>query len=536
MTQVRSSQHETARRIRTGQYVPDILDCLAQLSNDEVPTPPRTVRLILDGLPDEVWSNPDYTWLDPCSKSGIFLREAAARLLDGLSDQMPDFDERREHIYRHMLWGTSITEMTGMISRRSLYYSRDADGPDSVVSMGGKDGNMPFIRVRHTFPQDATGKVTGPCTHCKAPFDLERGEARENHAYSFIHGAYPTEEMQDMKFDVIVGNPPYHLEDGGYGNSAASIYHLFVEQARALNPRYISMIIPSRWFAGGKGLDNFRDTMLADRRLRSIDDFLSASDAFPGVGLKGGVCYFLWDRENPGDCRVTTRYKEWPISTSTRPLLEQGADVFIRFNEAVPILKKVAAVDGTDGTTIDLPEAKRFDALVSARKPFGLHTNFKGRTKKKSADVAVRQNGGIGFVECDSITTGTHLIDKWKIFVSYAAPGTGNKDTYPHRIISTPFVSGPGTVCSETYLAIGPFDSEDEANHALAYLKCRLTRFLILLHKPSQHVTRKVYTFVPTQDWTQAWTDEALYAKYGLTDDEIAFVEKIVRPMDGADE
>lgn len=339
-----------------------------------------------------------------------------------------------------------------------------------------------------------------------------------------------------MQFDVIIGNPPYQLDDSGYGTSAAPIYQMFVEQAKALEPRYLSLIIPARWFAGGKGLDEFRESMLTDNRLRSIDDFLSAADVFPGVGLKGGVCYFLWDRDNPGDCRVTTHFKDWPVSTASRQLLEEGADVFIRFNEGVSILRKVMAAEiGTDAT-LALPENKRFDQLVSSRKPFGLETTFKGKVTKRTGDVLVYQNGGMGYIARGSISTGTHLIDKWKLFASYAAPGTGNKDTYPHKIISTPFVGEPGSISSETYLCIGPFDSKRGAESALSYLSCRLTRLLILLHKPSQHVTRKVYTFVPTQKWNKKWTDEDLYAKYGITASEIEFIEKVVRPMGEADE
>ena len=261
------------------------------------------------------------------------------------------------------------------------------------------------------------------------------------------------------------------------------------------------MIIPSRWFAGGKGLDEFRESMLTDDRLRSIDDYLSASDVFPGVGLKGGVCYFLWDRDNPGPCRVTTHFKDWPVSTASRPLLEEGVDVFIRFNEGLSILKKVVAVESGESHSLSLPESKRFDRLVSSRKPFGLETTFKGKVAKGDGDVLVYQNGGTGYVARSSISTGTHLIDKWKVYVGRAAPGTGNRDTYPHRIISTPFVGEPGTISSETYLCIGPFDSKSQAESVLSYLSCRLTRLLILLHKPSQDTTRKVYTFVPTQDF-----------------------------------
>ena len=526
------SVHHVTKQIRTGQHIPDILDCLAQLSTNEVPTPPKTARALLDKLPDHVWSEKDFKWLDPVSKSGIFLREAAARLLDGLSDQIPEFEERREHIYRQMLWGTSTSEITGMISRRSLYYSRDASGPASVVQFDSPDGNLPFVYAPHSFPKKKDGTATGGCTICGAQIDLERGETRENYAYSFIHGTYPTEELADMKWDVVIGNPPYHLDDGGYGNSAAPIYQLFVEQAKALNPRYLSMIIPSRWFAGGKGLDAFRESMLSDNRIRTIDDFLTASDAFPGVGLKGGVCYFLWDRDNPGDCRVTTRYKDWPMSTMTRPLLEKGADVFIRFNEGLSILKKVMEAETGQTESVELPEDKRFERLVTSRKPFGLDTSAKGRAVREDGDLVLYRNGGKGYMARTEISTGKDLIDAWKIFIGYAAPGTGNKDTYPHRIIPTPFIGEPGSISSETYLAIGPFSTRTEAENALSYLTCRLPRLLVLLQKPSQHVTKKVYGFVPAQDWSRPWTDADLYERYGLTEEEIAFVEKIVRPMD----
>ncbi len=272
--------------------------------------------------------------------------------------------------------------------------------------------------------------------------------------------------------------------------------------------------------------------MLADNRLRSIDDYLSAADVFPGVGLKGGVCYFLWERDNPGLCRVTTRFKDWPVSASTRRLLEPGADVFIRFNEGLSVLKKVVAVETGQAESLLLPESKRFDRLVSSRKPFSLETTFKGKPTKRAGDVLIYQNGGTGYVARNAVPSGTELIDKWKIYVGRAAPGTGNRDTYPHRILSTPFLGEPGSICSETYLCIGPFESKSEAESALSYLTCRLTRLLILLHKPSQDTTRKVYTFVPKQEWMKPWTDADLYAKYGLTESEIAFIEMIVRPMD----
>jgi site-specific DNA-methyltransferase (adenine-specific) len=266
--------------------------------------------------------------------------------------------------------------------------------------------------------------------------------------------------------------------------------------------------------------------------MRSIDDYLSASDVFPGVGLKGGVCYFLWDRDNPGTCRVTTYYKDKPPSTATRPLLEKGADIFIRFNDGLSILRKVVAVENGSDDSLELPEKKKFIKLVSSIGAFGLDTTFRGKEKKSGNDLKVYRNGGVGYVARSKILKERAVFDKWKVFVGAAGPGTGNKDTYPHRIISTPFLGEPGSISSWTYMYIGPFDSKTEAESVVSYLCCRLTRLLILLHKPSQHTTRKVYSFVPMQDFSRPWSDEKLYRKYKLTEDEIAFIESMVRPME----
>ncbi|AVF03602.1 MULTISPECIES: Eco57I restriction-modification methylase domain-containing protein [Devosia] len=520
---------------------PDVLTCIANLSNDEVFTPPEFANRMLDTLAEawaasnngaDIWADSTVTFLDPCTKSGVFLREITTRLIAGLAGEIPDLQQRVDHILTRQVFGIGITTLTSLLARRSVYCSKFANSEHSVAThFETSGGNIWFERTNHTWAGDK-------CVFCGASREaFSRDGELETHAYEFIH----TDNIKtriaelfggDMQFDVIIGNPPYQLDDGGYGTSAAPIYQLFVEQAKKLEPRYLTMVIPSRWFAGGKGLDEFRGAMLSDNRLYSIDDYLSASDVFPGVGLKGGICYFLWDRDRPGDCRVTTHFKDWPDSQTERPLLEKGAEVFIRFNEGVSILRKVIARETGQADILSLPEERRFDRLVSSARAFGFRTFFKGRKQEEPGDVTIYQNGGLGYVARNEVTTSQHLIDSWKLFTGYAAPGTGNKDTYPHRIISTPFVAGPGTISSETYLCIGPFDTQVEAESVLSYLSCRLTRLLILLHKSSQHVTRRVYTFVPIQDWTKTWSDTELYDRYGLADEEIAFIEKVVRPME----
>ena len=329
-----------------------------------------------------------------------------------------------------------------------------------------------------------------------------------------------------MKFDVIIGNPPYQLSDGGgSGTSAMPIYHKFVQQAKKINPRFVSMITPSRWFSGGKGLDEFRDEMLHDNRIRQIHDFIEAADCFPGVQIKGGVSFFLWERDNRGDCLVITHHGDKMGRGIERPLLENGNDVFIRYNEAIEIYRKVAAFNESS-----------MEALVSTRRPFGFSSDFRGNTNADVGDVRLYQNGGIAFVAMQAITTNLNLIDKWKVFIPFLGSGS---DAFPHMILGKPFIGEPGTVCTETYLTVGPFGTHTQCENVLTYITTRFFRFLVLLKKPSQNATRKVYSFVPIQDFSKPWTDPELYAKYGLTDEEIAFIESMIKPMDlngGADD
>lgn len=492
----------------TETYNPDVLSCLANLSNDEVFTPPEVANQVLDMLPDEIWEDPDATFLDPACKSGIFLREIAKRLIVGLEDEIPDLDERLEHIYKKQLFGIATTELCSLLSRRSLYCSKYPNSRYSVVRFDTAEGNVRYRRTHHTWKN-------GRCVWCgAAKVNYDRDESLEQHAYEFIH---PTnlEEIKDMKFDVIVGNPPYQLSDGGYRISASPIYQLFVEQAMKLDPRYLTMIIPARWFAGGKGLDSFRDEMLHDDRIRQIHDYPDANDCFSGVQIKGGICYFLWDRDNPGDCAVTTHAGGAIGETVERPLLEKGMDTFIRWNEALPILHKVTKTNPS------------FDSLVSPRKPFGLSTTFKG---KKQGEIKLYQNGGVSYVSEQDIPTGKQLINKWKVYIPYVGSGS---DSFPHSIIGDPFVGEPGSACTETYLVIGPFNSKEECENVITYLNSRFLRFLVLLKKPSQHATSKVYSLVPLLPFDKKWNDKTLCSAYGITDEEYSFMSSLVRPKDG---
>jgi len=498
-------------------YNPDVLTCLANLSNDEVFTPPNLVNDMLDLLPADLWRNPKATFLDPVCKTGVFLREIAKRLMLGLETKIPDKQERINHIFKNQIYGIAITELTSLLSRRSVYCTKKANHNKYALCTDFTDeqGNIRYERMKHTW-QD------GKCNFCGASQDVyEREDALETYAYNFIHTAKPEKLFNNMKFDVIVGNPPYQLSDGGGRDSGAiSLYHKFIKLAKKLNPRYLSMIVPARWYSGGKGLDEFRDEMLKDKRLAQIHDFPETSDCFPGLNIRGGVCYFLWDREHKEDCTITNYKNGSVLSTSKRPLLEPNSDVFVRYNEAIDILRKVKKFN-----------EKTFDETVSARKPFGLDSNFSGFKKNKTDNhnILLYRFGDNGFVSEEQVLKNKHWIKEIKVLVSKASPGG---DSYPHQIISKPIVADKMSCSTETYLVVGVYKNKRIAENVAKYMHTRIFRFLMSLIKNTQNISRGVFAFVPVQDFNEEWTDEKLFAKYDITESEIEFIDTLIRPMD----
>ncbi len=496
---------------------PDVLTCLANLSNDEVFTPPGIANAMLDMLPQDLFSNPDTTFLDPAAKSGVFLREIAKRLIRGLAPVYPNLQERLNHIFRHQLFGISITELTSHLSRRSLYCSKDATGQYSVVSFTEMQGNIHYASIPHRWEN-------GKCKFCGASQqqygEESRGEGLENHAYEFIH-TEPPENIFDMQFDVIIGNPPYQLDTGGAGRQAKPIYNLFVEQAMKLNPRFLSMIIPSRWFAGGMGLDNFRDMMMKNGHITKMVDYANAKDCFPQNSISGGVCYFLWERDRKAACEFTN------ISGDIQNTLLRSLNEFpvlVRYNDAVSILRKACEREET-------PLAE----ISSSLSPFGLPTNFRGRaTQRGNYTISVHTSAGVSYAREDEIPGGADLLGSYKVLISKtSAEHAGEPDkTGAFRVLtSATKVIGPNEACTHSYFVVGNFDNVLQAENLLSYLRTKFARLLILMALSSINLSRNVFCFIPVQDFSRTWTDGELYEKYGLSETEIAFVESIIKPM-----
>jgi site-specific DNA-methyltransferase (adenine-specific) len=510
-------------------YNPDVLSCIANLSSDEVFTPPELANQMLDTLGESwstdnggenIWTKSDVTFLDPSCKSGVFLREIVKRLSEGLSTEIPDLTERINHIVTKQVFGIGITELTSLLTRRSVYCSKKANGIHSIArTFPNEMGNIWFERTEHTW--------VGPkCKYCSVRKDVFGREAdRETYAYKFIHLDDVKVQVSElfggkMKFDVVIGNPPYQMKDGAGGTSDSMIFHLFVEQAMNLEPRYLSMVIPSRWLAGGRGLDDFRKEMLGSKKMINLVDYPVSKEVFSSVEVKGGICYFLMAPDYQGDCKVTM-VRGGDSTTSVRQLDE--FDVFVRDTRSVEILRKVLKF-----------KEKSINEILTPDTPFGIATNFTDfhETKRKSDITLYYGKGGkraTAYINQATIEKNKHLIDKWKVLVPEAGSDGGQK--IPDSVLGKPWLCPPSSACTQTFLAFY-VDTESEANSVESYYRTKFFRHLVSLRKLTQHALRSTYTWVPQQTWDQEWTDEKLYKKYGLTQEEITFIENVIRPMD----
>ena len=498
-------------------YNPDVLSCLANLSNDEVFTPPQLANQMLDMLPQELFRSPDTRFLDPCTKRGVFLREIAKRLIEGLAETIPDLQQRIDHIMHHQLYGIAITRLTSMMSRRSLYCSKSASGKYSISQFEDEDGNIRYRDIRHTW-------VQGKCQYCGASQDVyDRGDDLESHAYEFIHTDKPNTLYKNMTFDVIIGNPPYQLNDGGgSGSSAIPLYHKFVQQAKKLNPRYLTMIIPARWYTGGKGLDVFRDEMLQDKRIRVLLDYLDSRQCFPGVDIAGGVCIFLWDKSYQGKCNVINFVTEAIQYESLRYLNEY--EVFVRDLRMLNIIHKVQQCN-----------EPTMESMVYSRNPFGFPSTYNySLTKPSDNTVKIMTSKGYFYVPQKDISTNIDIIDEWKVVMSKtSAEHAGQADKEGRKkVVSRIEILGKQNICSESYLLIGHMKTKESSENLVEYIKTKFFRFLLSSVLLTQNIAKDKFQFVPLQDFSKPWTDEELYKKYGLTDEEIQFIESMIRPME----
>lgn len=526
---------------------PDVLTCIANLSNDEVFTPPEMASAMLDMVAEawaadhggeDLWANPNVTFLDPFTKTGVFLREITRRLVEGLATQIPDLQERVNHVLTKQVYGIAITELTALMTRRSVYCSKRADGEHSICTgFDTPDGNIWFERTEHTWAggtrESRVDPLTGDeifvytnrkCSYCGAgKNDYDRGDELETHAYAFIHTDDIKQRINemfgaDMHFDIVIGNPPYQLSDGGgKGSSATPIYHKFIQQAKTLDPTLLTMIIPSRWFTGGKGLDSFRQEMLNDEHLMTLVDYPDSRDVFDGVDVAGGVCYFLRSTRHSGDCTITTSVRG-ETYTETRSLTEYTP--FIRDNRAVHIVRKIER--------FNLPS---FSSIVSARRPFDIDSSEAG---DPNGDLKLYRSGGAGRYSSARLVKGHDLVNTWRVLLSKtSSEHAGQTDkSGRRRVLSRMELMEPGSVATESYLIVGPLESKEECANALSYMSTKFFRFLVSTVLLTQNITRNSFSMVPLLDFSEPWTDERLIDEFGLDSTEVSLINETIRPLE----
>ena len=536
----------------------DILSLFEALNSHEVFTPPRVARQMLDLLPSELWSDPSIKILDPCTKSGVFLRECLFRLFDGLegagsykaSDgktyDLGDRQQRINHIFKNMLFGIATSELTGYVARRTLYGVMKANVDKQTASLDAFERSSNFRNWseeeisnfigRNKFNQffdhnlfcgeeyvgfEAEGNIFYPNEEVEKIVIEEDDYEIEDKYFPFIRQETMHEKILEirngiMKFDVIIGNPPYQVNDGGgSGSSAIPIYHRFIEASIGLNPKFICMIVPSRWMTGGKGLDKFRREMISNNKISKVIDFQNSKDCFPSVEIPGGVNYFLWDRRSTGKSTEYTSIDfDGRVNTTTRDITK--FDIVVRGNIDTEILKKV-----------NEKSKLFFSDLVLPRKPFGIGSNFKGFSEKPFlGSVEFFHSKGVGFVAKEEIKNNIGIIERPKVLVSKANGAAQNTG----KIISEPIVAGPNSCCSETYLVI-ECKSISEAEFVAEYMKSKFFRFMLQIRKKTQNTSMDNFKFVPCVDMSRHWDDSEIYEMYDLSQTEINHIESTISKM-----
>lgn len=507
-------------------YNPDVLSCLANLSNDEVFTPPEIVNQMLDMLPQDLFKCPDTKFLDPACKTGVFLREIAKRLINGLEDKIPDLQKRIDHIFHNQLYGIAITELTSLLSRRGVYCSKNPQSEFSITRFSNSDGNIRYRRIKHTWKDKK-------CVFCGASIDIlgsnKRESELETYAYEFIHKNI--QELFNMKFDVIISNPPYQIytnaEDRIAAKQARPIFHTFVSQAKKLNPKYITMIIPARWYSGGIGLAEFRESMISDRRLLELVDYPNSKDCFNGVDIAGGVCYFLWNRDKIDNCLVTNIIGNDQVTVKRR--LDEFGDFFIRSNASISIIHKVIK-----------KAEKMLDEQVFSLDPFGFPTSARGNKTYFDGSVLLVHSKGVGYVNRKDVKKNKNLIDSWKVTIARIVPCNGEVGINPergYRAITEPKILRPGEINTFSYMLLGCFDTKLEAENFRQYLMCKFPRYLLRLTYSSMNIAKNNFMFVPKVNFKEQWNDKKLYYHFNLSNEEISLVEKTMRlfNVDGAE-